>query len=228
MIAIQGIHKRYNELEIFRDFHLDIPEHRITCFLGESGCGKSTLLNMVAGVTPYDQGSITGGSDGQSYIFQDTRLLPWATIEDNLDFVLKSIDGMDRKSVIQHYLDLVKLSDYKDYYPRELSGGMKQRVAIARAFAYPSKILLMDEPFQGLHLTLKEELMQAFLKLWKEDRRTVLFVTHDVEEALYLADDIYQLQGRPVQIMKHVHIPIAQSRRRVHSDELMTYRQALL
>lgn len=227
MISIEGLHKQYNEWDIFKDFHLTIPDHKITCFLGESGCGKSTLLNMIAGITPYDGGRILGAPDHLSYIFQDTRLLPWATIWDNLDFVLKDMEEDKRKDTIERYLRLVKLYDYKDYYPKELSGGMKQRVAIARAFAYPSQVLLMDEPFQGLNMELKEELIMAFIGLWKEDRRTVLFVTHDVEEALWLADDIYQLVDRPVRIKKRVHIGVDQKERKGKWQELLAYRDTL-
>lgn len=154
MIQLRGITKTFNNLHIFENFNMTIQDKKITCFLGASGCGKSTLLNMIAGIMPYEQGSIEGiGGGNKSYIFQDTRLLPWATVEENILFVLKSLRNMNQQDVVAKYLDLVKLSEYRNYYPKELSGGMKQRVTIARAFAYPSDVLLMDEPFKGLILS---------------------------------------------------------------------------
>ncbi len=227
MIQLRGITKTFNNLHIFENFNMTIQDKKITCFLGASGCGKSTLLNMIAGIMPYEQGSIEGIGGNKSYIFQDTRLLPWATVEENILFVLKSLRNMNQQDVVAKYLDLVKLSEYRNYYPKELSGGMKQRVIIARAFAYPSDVLLMDEPFKGLNPELKKELMNAFIKLWQADRRTVLFVTHEVDEALLLADEIYQLEGRPVRIDRHVQIDTAKNKRSTQWESLQDYRHKL-
>ncbi|QUI21242.1 ABC transporter ATP-binding protein [Vallitalea pronyensis] len=227
MIQLHDITKTFNQLKVFENFNMTIPDKKISCFLGASGCGKSTLLNMIAGIMPYDQGSIDGIEGNQSYIFQDTRLLPWATVEENIRFVLKSLSHINQQEVVDKYLNLVKLTDYRNYYPKELSGGMKQRVTIARAFAYPSNVLLMDEPFKGLNPELKNELMTAFMRLWQRDRRTVLFVTHDVDEALLLADEIYQLKGRPVYIESHVKIDMAKDKRNDHWEALQDYREQL-
>ena len=195
MIEIKGLSKRYGELVVFEDFHLKIPEEEITCIIGPSGSGKSTLLNIVSGLTPYEKGEIYGISDKKiSYIFQDTRLLPWSTSLENIMFVLTSIFSQkEARDIALEYLDLVGLSNYSDFYPDELSGGMKQRVAIARAFAYPSELLLMDEPFKALDFELKYNLIDAFLGIWNQNKRTVLFVTHDIEDTKRLGHNIIKV-----------------------------------
>lgn len=195
MIEIKNLTKRYGDLLVFENLHINIPEGEITCILGPSGCGKSTLLNIISGLIPYDEGEILGISDKRiSYIFQDTRLLPWSTALENIMFVLNSLFPPEKgREIALEYLALVGLSDYSDFYPDELSGGMKQRVAIARAFAYPSDLLLMDEPFKALDLALKNNLIDAFLNLWSQNKRTVLFVTHDLEDAKRLGQNVIEV-----------------------------------
>ncbi|MCT4596954.1 MAG: ABC transporter ATP-binding protein [Vallitalea sp.] len=227
MININNISKRYNDLVIFDNFNLTIEEGKISCFLGESGCGKSTLLNMICGTVHSDKGYIEGLNNNFSYIFQDTRLLPWATVEENIKFVLKNISKKDADYITNKYLDIVKLSQYKEYYPKQLSGGMKQRVSIARAFAYKSEVLLMDEPFKGLDTSLKLDLIKSFIQLWEEDKRTVLFVTHDIEEALLLSDYIYIFKGRPVVIKDNIKIDIDKLDRLKSRKQLDIYRHSL-
>ncbi|WP_113671475.1 ABC transporter ATP-binding protein [Vallitalea guaymasensis] len=227
MIKLNNISKAFDDLTILKDFNLSIDEDKIVCFLGASGCGKTTLLNIISGTLEYDSGSIEGIDNNVSYIFQDTRLLPWATIENNIKFVLKSNKNINVDQLTKKYIDIVKLGKFSDYYPKQLSGGMKQRVSIARAFAYRSEILLMDEPFQGLDYDLKIELINAFLELWEEDNRTVIFVTHDLDEALLLSDKIYILDGRPVEIKKEIEINIPKRERIKQKDKLNDYRKML-
>jgi len=205
-IEIKNLYKSYEDLVICKDFNITFEEKKITGILGPSGCGKTTLLNIIAGLEEYQSGSIKG-IEGKtfSYIFQEDRLLPWSTVKENIRFVLDSIyHDQKAEKVANQYIDMVGLKEYADYYPRQLSGGMKQRVAIARAFAYPADILLMDEPFKGLDLELKTGLIQSFLKLWSQDRRTVVFVTHDMNEALSFAHYIYVLKGRPLRIKDRI------------------------
>ncbi|GMQ61140.1 ABC transporter ATP-binding protein [Vallitalea maricola] len=227
MIRLNNISKAFDDLTILKDFNLSIEKDKIVCFLGASGCGKTTLLNIISGTLKYDNGSIDGIDSNVSYIFQDTRLLPWATIENNIKFVLKSNKNINVDQLTKKYIDIVKLSKFSHYYPKQLSGGMKQRVSIARAFAYRSKILLMDEPFQGLDYDLKIELINAFLELWEEDNRTVIFVTHDLDEALLLSDKIYILDGRPVKIKQEIEINIPKRERIKQQDKLNDYRKML-
>lgn len=201
-LLLSNIHKKFGDLYVLKDLSMHVEGNKLICILGPSGCGKTTLLNIISGVYPPDQGEISGVEDKIiSYLFQDTRLLPWKTAGENIDFVIK--DRMTRHQaaeITDRYLEMVGLKDFKNYYPSKLSGGMKQRVAIARAFAYPSDLLLMDEPFKGLDLQLKKALMLAFIDLWLLDKRTAIFVTHDIDEAVLLGEEIYVLTERPTAV----------------------------
>lgn len=185
MIEIINLSKKYDKLSVFENFNLEIEESEITCILGRSGCGKSTLLNIIAGLIPFDSGEIRGVDYNKiSYIFQEPRLLPWLTALENVKLVLLSIEAPDKaEKIAANYLEMVGLKDYSNFYPSQLSGGMRQRVAIARAFAYPSELLLMDEPFKGLDIELKESLISSFLDIWAKQKKTVVFVTHEIEDA---------------------------------------------
>lgn len=209
--VLRNIHKNFNDLEVLKNLNMIEEEKRLICILGPSGSGKTTLLNIISGVLQPDQGEISGFSGKTiSYLFQETRLLPWKTVEGNIDFVLKDqLNRDERRASITRYLDMVGLAEFRSCYPAKLSGGMKQRVAIARAFAYPADILLMDEPFKGLDLQMKMTLIEAFLNLWMLDRRSVFFITHDIQEALLIGEEIYILTDRPAMIKAKVsnHIP---------------------
>lgn len=191
MIGLHNISKRYGSTAVYENFSLSLEEGKITCLLGASGCGKTTLLNMLAGLTPYE-GKIENVPDRVSYIFQEERLLPNLTVRQNVALVLgKHAD--DRK--ISEILAKVELTGKENAYPSELSGGQRQRVSVARAFAYPSGLILMDEPFSSLDTALKIRLVDVFVRLWKEERRTAVFVTHDAEEAYMLAHRAVILRG---------------------------------
>lgn len=204
MLKIRNLTKSYNGNQIFRNFDFDIEKNRITCLLGKSGSGKTTLLNVLSSIT--DEYTVEYNDFKNltySYIFQEPRLLNWHTVFKNMLFVL---DGKEAKSKeahnkIMNYLKMVEMDKYKDYYPDQLSGGMAQRVSIARAFIKDFDVLLMDEPFKGLDPTQKEDIMDEFLNMWKDNRKTVLYVTHELDEALYLAYDIYVFGGKPAKIV---------------------------
>lgn len=187
MIEFKKVCKRYGNLTVYENFDFCIEEGKITCLLGESGCGKTTLLNMLAGTTPYE--GYFGPRRSCSYIFQEPRLVPALTVEGNLKLVCK--DASRRAEL----LALVGLADKAQAYPSELSGGQAQRVSVARAFAYPSQLILMDEPFSSLDTAMKIRLIGAFCELWRRERRTAVFVTHDVEEAYMLAHRAIVLRG---------------------------------
>ncbi len=228
-LEIKGLHKAYGEMAIFRDFSLTFPLGQITCILGPSGCGKTTLLNIIGGLTIPDGGLLSGFEDKTiSYIFQDPRLLPWKTVEENISFVLNhNLPEAERKKITSRFIRLVDLEGFEGYYPSKLSGGMRQRVSIARAFAYPSDIILMDEPLKGLDIALKLNLIRAFSKIWSNDRRTVIFVTHDVEEALLLGNEIFVLSRTPVQIVAHAGSKVPLSERSSDSVYAKELRQIL-
>lgn len=230
-IAVQALTKSFGTLSVLKNFNLDFSYHHITCILGPSGAGKTTLLNVLSGLVPPDSGQVLGlNGEAVSYLFQEPRLLPWKTVRDNFDFVLTDPypDPAERSAVISRYLALVELQDFANYYPAQLSGGMKQRVAIARAFAYPSKLLLMDEPFKALDMQLKYSLMADFIELWQKDKRTVICVTHDLEEALYLGDRICVFSSLPARVHKEFSIDLPRESRKHHDQRLSEIRAELL
>ena len=188
----------YGETAIFDNFNCEFLDKGINCIMGPSGAGKTTLLNCLAGLTEY-KGEISQHS-GVSYVFQESRLIPELTVCKNLEFALRGVypNKVTLKQKIDDLLTSVGLLGQGGKYPHSLSGGMAQRVALIRAFGYPSEILLMDEPFGGLDVRTKDGVIEVFLKLWKDDKRTVFFVTHDLEEAKQLAGRIYVLSDKPI------------------------------
>mgnify|MGYP000979143279 CR=1 FL=1 len=203
MIKLINISKKYDDLILLKDFNIDFEKNKITCLFGPSGVGKTTIANIVAGIVPVDEGCVVGIDNSLfSYVFQEPRLLKWYNVYENIDFVLKDVYKPDKRAeIINSYLEMVELSEYRNYKIDALSGGMAQRVSLARAFAYPSHILIMDEPFKGLDNKLKSEMSSLFLKMWNLSQRTVIFITHDVEEAVDLSHIIYTLKDRPVNII---------------------------
>lgn len=189
-MKLYGVTKRYGEITALNGISAEIEEGKITAVLGESGAGKTTLLNVLAGLTPFE-GEIEGGKRKYSYLFQSARLLPNLTAEGNLRFVLPRSEWGE----IPKALGRVGLEGKEKRYPHELSGGEAQRVAIARAYLYPHDLLLMDEPFSSLDLSLKASLLSLTAQLWAERKDTVVFVTHDVREAALLSHRALVLKG---------------------------------
>lgn len=188
MIELRNVTKRYGAQTVYEDFSLSLEEGKITCLLGASGCGKTTLLNMLAGLTPFE-GEIVPAGLRCSYIFQQSRLVPNLTVGGNLRLVCK-----DEERIVG-MLARVGLSEKRNAYPAELSGGQAQRVSVARAFLHPAKLFLMDEPFSSLDTALKIRLIGLFCELWREQSPTVVFVTHDAEEACMLAHRVLIFGG---------------------------------
>ncbi len=228
-ISLKNLDLSYGKLPVFKSLSITFETDTITAVLGPSGCGKTSLLNLISGSIKPDYGHVTIKDNQKiSYIFQEPRLLPWKTVAENIHFVLKHIfPKAEREKVITHYLSLVKMDDFKNYYPNELSGGMKQRTSIVRAFAYPSDILLMDEPFQALDLDLKYSLIEVFRNLWKEDHRTTIFVTHNISEALLIGDRILVLEHAPGGIRETFPNPLPEKSRFPGNSELLTLESGL-
>lgn len=197
-----------NRVQVFHDLSMDIQKGKITAVLGPSGCGKSTLLNILARFESYESGTISIPNN-VGVVFQSPALFPWLTVEQNVAYGLKrrGIRKKERKDQIVKYLQLVQLEEYAAYYPSELSGGMQQRVALARTLILHPEVLLMDEPFSALDPKLRVQMQQLTLELWKELGQTILIVTHDVEEALILADTIYVMEECPEGIRKKIEVP---------------------
>lgn len=194
-VIIKNLNKSYGKLPVFINLNLSFLKDKITVIFGPSGCGKTTLLNIISGIEKDYDGQVYLKSDRLSYVFQEDRLISHLTVYENVAFVLKSVMNRDEiESTVNKFLNMVELSDCRDKFPGELSGGMKRRVALARAFAYRSDLLLMDEPFKGLDNRLKGDIIEKFLLLYRENKRTVIMVTHDKEETRELGNVIYSLE----------------------------------
>ncbi len=190
---------------------LDVKPNEFAVIVGPSGCGKSSLLYLIAGLEDLTGGSITVGGQGiagpgpdRGMVFQSYTLFPWLTVAQNVEYGprRRGLAEADRKALVDRYLEEVGLATFRDHFPAQLSGGMKQRVAIARALANDPAVLLMDEPFGALDSQTRHTMQRLLLRVWDHSHKTVLFVTHDIEEAILLADRVFVMSGRPGQIRK--------------------------
>lgn len=204
-IRIENLSKDYDGLILYQDFNMEIPEGKITAITGASGGGKTTFMRMLAGLEPYT-GKISGlppregDRRGIACLFQDDCLLPWMTLEENIDLVMRSfLEKEERQRRIQEVVQFLQLQEFGGYYPDQLSGGMQRRTALGRMMAYDGELLLMDEPFKGLDDVLRFSLREQLKQRWITESKTVVFITHDLEEANYLADTVFAFSGRPVQ-----------------------------
>lgn len=202
MYKAEGISKSFGELKVFHELTVEFPVAKITAILGPSGCGKTTILKILAGLSEADEGTVVS-TKLVGFLFQEPRLLPWLNIYQNLELVLEDkLPAQERDYVIKNSLQAVGLGEYYEYYPSQLSGGMKQRAAMARAFSYPAQLLLMDEPFKSLDLKTRFQLISDFLRWWVQKSNTVVVVTHDVKEAVWLGDRILVLSARPARLIE--------------------------
>ena len=201
-IKLINIEKNFGNKKIYDKFSLNFEEGKINCILGKSGCGKSTLLNIIANLEESNSGEIIGVPEKIAYVFQEDRLIEWNSIYTNMELpLLKFYTKDEREEKIKNILREVELGDYINSYPKELSGGMRQRANIARALLYNGELLLMDEPFKSLDKSSKENIIKIFKKNHLEKNNTVIMVTHDINEALSLGDNIFILGGSPAILM---------------------------
>lgn len=204
-----------------KDVSLSIGRGEFVTIVGPSGCGKSTLLMLIAALLRPSAGSITlngapvtvPGPD-RALVFQDFALLPWRTVQKNVEvgLELKRVSRSEREKVARRYLELVALQGFADRYPHQLSGGMRQRVAIARALCVDPEILLMDEPFGALDAQTRQVMGSELLRMWEDDRKTIIFVTHDLDEAIYLADRIIVMSASPGRIIREIPVRLSRPR----------------
>jgi NitT/TauT family transport system ATP-binding protein len=226
---LKSLKKSFGNLDVLGGIDACFEAYSVTAILGPSGCGKTTLLNIVSGILEPSSGTIVAfSSAGFSYSFQEPRLLPWFSSLDNILFALSGI--RDKKQNLERatrFLSSAGLEVFSAAKPGQLSGGMKRRLSLARAFAYPSDILLLDEAFSAVDLKLRIELMDLFSLLWREEKRTAIFVTHDIQDALYLADQIFVFSQRPARVIDRVEIDIPREERRYGSRELIDLEERL-
>jgi len=230
---VKNLKKNFGSLNVLQDISFELEDASITAILGPSGCGKTTILNILSGITGADSGALAGFEGKRfSYCFQEPRLLGWLSAEDNLRFALSSLlrsrrDSQDMGQRIERFLRESGLFEFKGYRPNQLSGGMQKRLALARAFAFPSDMLLLDEAFSAVDLRQKIELMRAFLRLWSDEKPTVIIVTHDIHDALFLADRVVVLRQRPARVEGMLNIDLPHEKRTFSSSELSKYEMEL-
>ena len=225
-LAVERLSKRYwrdsREMLALSDVSVSVEDGEFMAIVGPSGCGKTTLLNIVAGLLPYDQGSVAidgkrveGPGVDRAVVFQHSSLLPWRTIAGNVRYGMelqKRFDKAQMEERSEYFTKLVGLSGFERHYPSELSGGMQQRVNLARALAADPKVLLMDEPFAALDAQTREFMQSELLKIWSQARKTVLFITHQINEAIYLADRVVVMSARPGRVKDVFRIPFGRPR----------------
>ena len=220
-IQVQNITKHFavggQRFEALGGVSLDVAENEFITVVGPSGCGKSTLMNILAGleeptsgVALVDGAEVHGPSPERGVIFQQYALFPWLTVRDNVEFGLKTarVPASERRERAQHFIDMVGLTDFADSLPKTLSGGMKQRCAIARAYAMDPSILLMDEPFGALDALTRVRMQEHLLQTWEQDKRTIVFITHDVDEAAFLANRVVVMAAKPGRIHRVIDVDL--------------------
>jgi len=223
-------------LTVLDHVSFDVKDKEFVCILGASGCGKTTLLRMIAGLDTAESGTIvldgekiTGTDPKVGFVFQEYSLFPWRTVIDNIAFGLemRGVSEEDRYMVAEWFLDLVNLTQFKDSYPSELSGGMRQRVAVARALTLDPVLLLMDEPFGALDAQTRNMLQKELLQIWQKTKKMIIFITHSVDEAVYLADRIIVMTPRPGRICRNFEVPLPRPRDRTSVEFAQVRRDVL-
>jgi len=209
VVKLVRVGKEFNGLKVIEGLDLTVYKGEVVSLIGPSGCGKTTTLRIIAGLERCDEGYVWRNFERAAFIFQETRLLPWRTTLENICFVLKDriLKPEERYSVAKRYLDLVGLTGFEDYYPAQLSGGMRKRLCIARALAIEPDLVLMDEPFSNIDLPLRLLLIDELSEILGKKKLTAIYVTHDVREALLLSHRLYILTARPMRVKEELKIP---------------------
>jgi NitT/TauT family transport system ATP-binding protein len=229
-----GFERDGKSVSVLEDINLDVREGEFICLVGPSGCGKSTLLNLVGGFLSPTHGTVTidgeivrGPDPRRILVFQDRGVFPWLTVQGNIGFGLSNLNGVERDQRIAHYVQMTRLQGFEQTYPSDLSGGMKQRLQVARALAVNPDILYLDEPFGALDSVTRLIMRGELLRIWQTERRTIIFVTHDIDEAVQLADRVVVLSSRPAKIQDILTIDIAHPRN-ISSARYLEHRDDLL
>jgi len=211
--------KGNSPIEVLRSINLEVKRGEFVCIVGPSGCGKTTLLNIITGFLQQSKGEVLvqgapvkGPDPRRVFVFQDNGVFPWLTVEQNIGFGLARHSRKEQREIVHRYVQMVGLTGFEKAYPRELSGGMRQRVEIARALAPNPEIIYMDEPFGALDFITRLKMRADLTRIWQEEKKTILFVTHDIEESVQLADRVVVMSSRPGTIRKQIQIGLPRPR----------------
>ncbi|MDR3263912.1 MAG: ABC transporter ATP-binding protein [Clostridiales bacterium] len=229
MIVFESVCKSFGATVVFDGLNDAFEKGKVSCLLAPSGSGKTTLLNMVAGTLKPDGGTIKNLPEAVSYVFQEERLIPQKTAYKNLEFVLKPKypDAKKLGAIIASHLEAAGLKDAADMYPNEMSGGMRQRLSLIRALANPAETLLMDEPFNALDMTLRAGITDMFLKYLATYKKTVLFVTHDLDEAISAGDNIHIYTSKPMRLIIKLEIPGTKGERKLYDGAMTKFKKEI-
>lgn len=226
--------KSRSPVRVLDGISFDVHHGEFICIVGPSGCGKSTILNVLGGFLSQTSGAalvggqpVTGPDPRRIFIFQEVAVFPWMTVHDNVSFGLRRRPGAERERIVRRYIDMVGLTGFEKSYSRELSGGMRQRVELARALAANPDILYMDEPFGSLDYLTRLKMRADLVQIWSREKKTIIFVTHDIDEAIQLADRVIVLSARPAQVREVLTIDLPRPRE-VGSSQHAGYRSHIL
>jgi len=218
-VEIRNLSMQFGSTDVLRDINLSVREGEFVCILGPSGCGKSTLLNIVGGFLQPSAGEalidgvpVSGPDPRRIFVFQERGVFPWLDVEENVAFGLFRLSDAEKRERVARYVQLVGLAGFEKAYPRELSGGMKQRLEVARALAVHPDVLYLNEPFGALDSITRLQMRRELLRIWQAEKKTILFVTHDIEESVQLADRVVVLSARPGKIRSILEIDIPHPR----------------
>ncbi|EJP6471445.1 ABC transporter ATP-binding protein [Clostridium botulinum] len=223
-LKIQGLNKSFDGLKVIDNLNIELKDGEVLAIVGPSGCGKSTILNIISGVIKEFNGKIENNMKQIGYVFQEDRILPWKTVYENI----KIVNDESKKEEILKLIEEVGLKGFESYYPHKLSGGMRQRCAIARAFNYKCDLLLMDEPFKSLDYNLRIDMLKSLTNLWNKNKKSILFVTHEIDEALLIAHRILILSKRPTKVLKEIYIDENIGNRDLTCDNIIKFRKSII
>jgi len=224
MLEIKNLSKSFQELKVIDHLSLTVHEKEIVVIIGPSGCGKSTMLNIISGLLRDYQGMIKKDVEKIGYVFQEDRILPWLSVYDNI----RIVKAEDDRKTIEKLIKKVGLAGFENYYPDCLSGGMRQRCAIARALYYGSSLLLMDEPFKSLDYGLRKEMLLLLENIWQTEENTIIFVTHDIDEAIAIGHRILVLSNRPARVIKELYINRSLENRNCDGGEMLKMKNEII